>query len=474
MTGLFKITILTVRFCKILIEKSEEKGKQMISKWKKKLRRASDRKCQKGIILRRRKNKRRRNLKALKGAEIYPNRVFYFLREKGFGKEKIIGKKLGYKKVLKVPSIFSISENPEGTIAFLQKLYYYGSRLDIKEIHIDHSECYCLEIAASTIMDVIVLAIKEYHRKNKKNIEFSGTIPAEGKVKDVFMASGLAAHMDLNMDAGILMNWHNIKRFKLISGYHYSQISDITATKLAEYIIECMNTQGYTLNGKGKNILGTLFGEVLDNCEIHGGEQTTWFALGHYQQNVRVDSYGEVQLVIFDFGNTIYEQLKEKTTSSKTREKLEFLSKEHEKFYNKNWTEEMLYTLFSRQEGISRLKDDKVEGNRRRGTGTVRLINNFQLIGQTNENKTPLMSITSGHTHICFDGTYKLKSQMVEDKELGNEQRRIIAFNDKNDIFQPPDGRYVKYINTFFPGTVISLKFYFDREYLTQIMESKR
>lgn len=44
----------------------------------------------------------------------------------------------------------------------------------------------------------------------------------------------------------------------------------------------------------------------------------------------------------------------------------------------------------------------------------------------------------------------------------------------KNDIFQPPDGRYVKYINTFFPGTVISLKFYFDREYLTQIMESKR
>ena len=44
------------------------------------------------------------------------------------------------------------------------------------------------------------------------------------------------------------------------------------------------------------------------------------------------------------------------------------------------------------------------------------------------------MSITSGHTHICFDGTYKLKSQMVEDKELGNEQRRIIAFNDKNDI----------------------------------------
>ena len=180
---------------------------------------------------------------------------------------------MGYKKVLKVPSIFSISENPEGTIAFLQKLYYYGSRLDIKEIHIDHSECYCLEIAASTIMDVIVLAIKEYHRKNKKNIEFSGTIPAEGKVKDVFMASGLAAHMDLNMDAGILMNWHNIKRFKLISGYHYSQISDITATKLAEYIIECMNTQGYTLNGKGKNILGTLFGEVLDNCEYTVGNR---------------------------------------------------------------------------------------------------------------------------------------------------------------------------------------------------------
>lgn len=448
--------------------------KQMISRWKKKLRRASVHKCKKEIALRRRKNKHRRNQKALRSTEIYPNRVFYFLREKEFGKEKAIGNKMGYKKILKVPAIFSISEKPDETIAFLQKLYYYGSRSDIKEIHIDHSECYCLEIAASTIMDVIVLAIKEYHKKIKKNIQFSGTIPSEGKVKDVFMASGLAAHMDLSIDAGIPMDWHNIKRFKLISGYHHSQISDITATKLAEYIIECMNTQGYTLNGKGKNLLGILFGEVLDNCEIHGGEQTTWFALGHYQQNNRAERYGEVQLVIFDFGNTIYEQLKEKTTSLRTKEKLEFLSSVHKKFYNKNWTEEMLYTLFSLQEGISRLKDDKVEGNRRRGTGTVRLINNFQLIGQTTENKTPLMSITSGHTHICFDGTYKLKSQAVEDKEIGLEERKIIAFNEENDIFQPPDNRYVKRINTFFPGTVISLKFYFDREYLTQIMESKQ
>ena len=61
----------------------------MISKWKKKLRRASDRKCQKGIILRRRKNKRRRNLKALKGAEIYPEAEFFiFSGKKDLEKKK--------------------------------------------------------------------------------------------------------------------------------------------------------------------------------------------------------------------------------------------------------------------------------------------------------------------------------------------------------------------------------------------------
>lgn len=445
----------------------------MQSRWKRKLKKAEKNKRERGILIQRKKNKRKKTPELLRTKRIYPNKVFYFLRKRKFEKRRMTIKWGTDKVTLIVPRCFSISDNPDDTIDFLRELYYYGSRLDIKEINIDHSECYDLEIAASTIMDVIVLAIKEFHRRSKSNISFCGTIPAEGRVKDVFMASGLAVHMELDMEQRISIDWEKIKRFKLISGYHRSEISGITATKLTEYIITCMETQGYTLKSRGRNLLGNLFGEVLNNCEIHGGEDTTWFALGHYQQYKTAEKYGEIQLVIFDFGNTIYEQLKESTTSEETKEKLRYFSHVHEKYFGKKWTEEMLYTLLALQEGISRLKNGSVEGNRRRGIGTVRLIESFQQIGQTHDKRKPLMTITSGSTHIKFDRTYRLKKEEFNDKEMGEGQRRIIAFNENNDIFQPPEHKFVQHLSTFFPGTIISMKFFFDREYLTQIMHSK-
>ena len=131
----------------------------------------------------------------------------------------------------------------------------------------------------------------------------------------------------------------------------------------------------------------------------------------------------------------------------------------------------MLYTLFALQEGVSRLKNNSVEGNRRRGLGTVYLIQNFQQIGKTHDNKNPLMTITSGNTHIKFDGSYKLRQKEFNKSEIGGGKRRIIAFNEDNDIFQPPDSKFVRRLNTFFPGTIISMKFFFDGEYLTQIMQ---
>ena len=443
----------------------------MQSRWKLKLRKAAEKRRKQGILKQQKKNKRKQ-IVGLSGAEqVFPNKVFYFLKKREFGKRSQIPKFSSKVVNLFVPNDFSISDNPEATIDFLKELYYYGTRHDIEEIHIDHGDCYNLEIAASTIMDVIVLAIKEFRRRNKTSIGFSGTIPAEGRVKDVFMASGLAAHLDLSIENGVSINWEKIKRFKLISGYHHSEMSGVTATKLTDYIITCMETQGYTLKQRGKNLLGNLFGEVLNNCEIHGGEDTTWFALGHYQQYKNSEKYGEIQLVIFNFGNTIYEQLKADSISGETKENLNYLTDRHVKFFNKNWTKEMLYTLFALQEGVSRLKNNSVEGNRRRGLGTVYLIQNFQQIGKTHDNKNPLMTITSGNTHIKFDGSYKLRQKEFDKSEIGGGKRRIIAFNEDNDIFQPPDSKFVRRLNTFFPGTIISMKFFFDGEYLTQIMQ---
>lgn len=415
-----------------------------------------------------RRNKRKRNYSTASKERNFSNKVFFFLEEKNFGATSLI-KKWTRKAIIQIPKSFSISENPNESLAVLKELYNYGSNLKIKEIVIDHSECINLEIAASTIMDVIVLAIQEYHRKNKSEIMLSGKVPCTGRVKDVFMASGLAAHLKISIDSKVSINKENMELFQLKSGQHNSGISDSTATYLAEYIIRCMRTQGFTLNDEGRNALSVLFSEVLNNCEIHGGSKSMWFALGHYQINPEHNSYGEIQLVIFNFGNTIYEQMNSTETTVETKEKLLYLKERHLNKFSSKWNLEMLYSLFSLQEGISRLRNKDVTGNTKRGTGTIRLIENFEKIGQTCYDRKSLMTITSGNTHIRFDGKYSLKKELFRDKVLGVNNRKIIAFNKDNDIFEPPDPSNVYKLSEFFPGTIISLNFFFDKEYFKKI-----
>lgn len=415
----------------------------------------------------RRKNKRKRYRQLYTQENAFSNKVYYFLKDKKFGTFPNPLKTVKKKLYLEIPASFSISENPDESIRLLKKLFFYGSCLSTKEIEIDHTHCVNLEIAASTIMDVIVLSIKEFHRKSKHEITFSGIMPTSGRVKDIFIASGLGAHLKLTFPSNITIDRDKMKLFKLQSGYYHSGRSGPTATKLTEYIKDCIETQDYSLTDTGRNLLLSLFGEVIDNCELHAGSDSTWFALGHYQIQPG-NTYGEIQLVIFNFGNTIYEKMIGENTSDETKAKLAHIKSVHEKFFSSHWNEEMLITLFSLQEGISRLRDQNVEGNKRRGTGTVRLIDSFQKIGRSCNNRDPLMTITSGRTHIKFNQKYLLHTQYLDDSIIGKGNRKIIAFNEYNNIYLPPDPENVIWLKEFFPGTIISLDFFFDKHYFEQ------
>lgn len=96
----------------------------------------------------------------------------------------------------------------------------------------------------------------------------------------------------------------------------------------------------------------------------------------------------------------------------------------------------------------------------------------FYNIGKTCNTEEPSMVIVSGHTMIKFDDKYKMKREtFVDDKVFGNTKSRIIAFNDENDIYKPADSKNVQYMKEYFPGTIISLKFYIDRKYIKSKMK---
>lgn len=374
---------------------------------------------------------------------------------------------------IEIPEVFSISEDAEAAIQLLRKTYTFCRDMKITAIHFDHSNCVNLGLSASTIMDIIVLAVEKYREKLGKALDLSGDLPHDSKARDILLASGLPYH--LKADSYMHFDEEHVERLETIKGRYSlsANKADETATKLTMYFNKCLKTQNMELNDEGKRVLGRILGEVISNCEIHGGDSSTWYTQGHYQ--IKVDnSYGEMQLLFLNLGETIYEGLKNHS-SLETKQKLCHIMKEQRRYINSHWDEEMIYTVFALQEGISRLRDKSINGYEGRGSGTVSMIEMFYDIGENRNGLKPQMTIVSGNTQIKFTDNYKMKQVMFKDDvvfETG--EKRIIAFNDKNDIYAPANSNNVIKMNQYFPGTVISLKFYLDGRYIINKKKERR
>ncbi len=93
------------------------------------------------------------------------------------------------------------------------------------------------------------------------------------------------------------------------------------------------------------------------------------------------------------------------------------------------------------QEGIS----SKLNADITRGHGIIDFIEHCMELNHDSQ-----IVIISGKTAIKIDSQYGIKNEMV----LGRN-RRIIALNKDNDIFDKPDGDKVVNLPTNFPGVII-------------------
>lgn len=367
--------------------------------------------------------------------------------------------------ILVIPEIFSISETPEIVIKLLRRMYTILRCERTKRLIFDHSHCINLGLSASTIMDIIVLAVHRYREKQDAPLELMGRLPDSKAVKDILLASGLPYH--LKAESLLHYDEKHVERFETVKGQHSINANKAgeTATKLMLYFNKCLKRQMMELNEEGMRLLSRILGEVISNSEIHGGESSTWYTQGHYQ--IKDDnSFGEMQMLFLNMGETIYEGLKN-DSSDETQQRLAHILKLQKKYMNANWDEEMLFTLLALQEGISRLRNSSINGYESRGSGTVSMIEMFNDIGKSQNGLKPQMTIISGKTQIKFTDSYKMECvEFDEDMAFGTGEKRIIAFNKDNDIYLPPDGNNVIKMSEYFPGTVISLKFYLDSRYI--------
>jgi hypothetical protein len=410
------------------------------------------------------KRKKKRAIVRRKKKKIYSNKIYSsllnYLVENNFYVRGFYKASHNYK--IRIPLNFSFIEDPENALKSLQEIVASIKDTSIKNLHFDHGSCECVDLGASTIMDAIILEAKREWERRKKFEILSGTYSKNAKVNEILKVGGLIKHID-HYDSRLPTEILNkYKMFELVKGtkdsttpLKRSSQAEITTTELTFYFDNLLHKVNYSLTGKGKNRLSQLIGEVIDNAEQHSSN-TKWYVTGS------MDDSDICSITIFNFGDSIGKTLSTAQLNEVTKSNIIKLIDEHNKkgfFQIKDmWSEENLWTLFALQEGISRLNLNPGDN---RGHGTVSMIEFFLELAATNSIYPPKMVLLSGNTYILFDGKYKMS-----DVRIGTEKRKVIAFNDNNDLKEKPNIDYVRKLKYNFPGTLISMKFCLDKSYL--------
>lgn len=366
---------------------------------------------------------------------------------------------------IRIPDRFSLISNPDESLGTLVDLRRVLALPSLERIRLDYSSCKELDLGASVVQDVLALRGRAQAKFRRAGISVDGNFSASEEINLMLVSSGILAHMRHPISKAIPAEIRERLRFSNLragSPSPPSQTSEteLAASALAKFFDDCLRTEHHQLKPVWKSNLIQLITEVLDNAEEHGNGERRWYTIGYYNKNVDPHEGGECHIVLFNFGDTIYESLNREDTSSELRAQIGALANEHRSkgffaflgkyfdVYWPIWQEESLWTLFALQEGVSRFTN-RQEGIDR-GNGTVKMIEFFSELASG----LPKMALVSGKTHILFDGKYRIAAVKV-----GDETRKVIAFNDNNDLRERPDPEYVRSLRNSFPGTLVSLRF---------------
>jgi len=360
----------------------------------------------------------------------------------------------------KVPSNFSFLENCEETCDFFERIALHSDNNKVKKIFFDQGNCKNIDLCAESVAAVLLKDLSK-----EKRIVLRGSYPMDENLKHIVRASGVTKYLKISNDCPDDMIIFDMKEGrKTAVKPNISTEKELQSSKLIEHLNRCLINCGWKLKNSGKEHLGKIIGEVLDNAECHSKRPLWW--INAYLRTIG-EKKGECQLVIFNFGRSIYESMQDLPIDNDLRKEIELLVAEHskKKFFSQSWDKEVLWTLYSLQEGVSRFSGSK--NSKDRGQGLPDLIEFFQQIGKC-DGKEPVMALISGNTFIKFDNDY-----LISIKEADGARRRQIAFNKANDLHIPPDSTKVVKLKHFFPGTICSFKFYIDNKYLESLKNGK-
>lgn len=376
---------------------------------------------------------------------------------------------------LLVPKVFCFHSNYKESIEFLKIAVSLFDFKYSRDVTIDFTECESIDYSALFPLKVILMDFLEFTQRIQKRITKYDITPRYKFIKSkcekvnhyLFLLSFIN-EMERPTQSGLLP-FSDLGVFKGEKNQkHYNENKkSIAATRVVDYINDCLKNHHYHLNPVGQNSLEGILSEVLNNCEDHS-PLSTWYVSANYfkeeeefkkgeeESNDKIVS--ELNLCFLNFGYSIYDgfknnKIENQQTYNVMKEKSDYILNN----FNCPWlTEENLFTLYALQDNISRLKFE----NESRGTGTMKFINSFLLIGDYEDKAKgyiPKLSIISGNTYLTCDRQFR---PFMDKKEAR------ISLNAQNSLNYPPEDSHLKNLPLSFPGTLITVKVYLNRSHI--------
>ncbi len=357
-----------------------------------------------------------------------------------------------------IPATFSLSQNPKESYEILKSLLLTLDHDTVDHIYIDYNNCKCIDLDASICMDVMLkefIAYFEECDKYKEKRRLKSITPKNYKNQDV--AKVLFSIGAFSNISGLSLDFPDITKYKLsigtLNSRDFPERREVHITQLVDYVLLSLSKMKKVLSADSISNLYKVIGEVLINAEEHSTTNRR-YSIGYFQEKiVNEEHVGVFNLVIMNFGSTVYEKFKDpECGNQEVVKQMKDLSSQYTQngfFTNAKFEEETLWTLYALQEGVTSHKDWK------RGNGSICFIDSFFKLNSIEQadNFDSVMIIKSGHTQILFNGKYK-----ITEKNKNGTIFKMMTFNESGEIENKPDPNYVKHTNNYFPGTIITAK----------------
>lgn len=365
--------------------------------------------------------------------------------------------------ILRVPAIFSLSDevHQRESFQFIRRLFDILYNQRVTDLRIDYQHCERIDIDAQVCMDVLLREfIHFFSRCDRQGVDRALRVISPVNFGHESIAKVLSSVGSLSLFSNIKSSFPDVLPHPLQTGNRQhrksSQQRDIEITRAVDYVVNCLKRMGHELKQAAETQLYKVVGEVLINASEHATTNYR-YSIGYFQEQPQDESVlGVLQLVIMNFGDTIYEKFKDPNCPNQAVVKrMQQLSETYtckNWFLNAEFEEETLWTLYALQEGVTSYE------NWKRGNGSIRFIESFfSLKGDTQFDSLSSMTILSGNTRIIFDGTYQIETkEIVRDSKL--HRFKVMPFNKTGDIEEQPDKKLVKFVPDYFPGTMLSAK----------------